>query len=117
MTDTVIIRIKRQESLQGKTCWEEFHIPYRPYLNVITCLQEIRKNPKTFDGRHTTPVVWESSCLEEICGVCTMVINGKVRQACSALIDALKQPITLEPMTKFPLVRDLIVDRSSLSEI
>ena len=43
-----------------------------------------------------------------------MVVNGRVRQACSALIDALKQPITLEPMTKFPLVRDLIVDRSSL---
>lgn len=112
--DNVIIRIKRQETIQGAGHWEEFHIPYRPYLNVITCLQDIRKNPKTFDGRHTTPVVWESSCLEEICGVCTMVINGKVRQACSALVDSLKQPITVEPMTKFPLVRDLIVDRSSM---
>jgi succinate dehydrogenase / fumarate reductase iron-sulfur subunit len=43
-----------------------------------------------------------------------MLINGKTRQSCSALVDKLEQPITLEPMTKFPLVRDLFVDRSRL---
>jgi len=112
----VTLKIKRQEGPDAKPHWEEFHIPYRPYLNIITCLQEIRKNPKTFDGTPTAPVTWESSCLEEVCGICTMVINGKVRQACSALVDKLDQPITLEPMRKFPLVRDLAVDRSSLFE-
>jgi succinate dehydrogenase / fumarate reductase iron-sulfur subunit len=48
-----------------------------------------------------------------------MVINGKVRQSCSALVDKLSpdgEPITLEPMTKFPVVRDLWVDRSRLFE-
>src|SRR5258708_23892420 len=40
-----------------------------------------------------------------------MVINGKVKMACSALVDHLKQPIPVEPMTKFPIVRDLAVDR------
>jgi succinate dehydrogenase / fumarate reductase iron-sulfur subunit len=112
----VKIKIKRQDSKDGKSRWEEFHMPYRPYLNVILCLQEIQKNPKTFDGTPTTPVVWDSSCLEEVCGVCTMVINGKVRQACSALIDNIGTEITIEPMKKFPLVRDLCVDRSSLFE-
>ena len=112
----VILKIKRQESPDAKPHWEEFHVPYRPYLNIMTCLQEIRKNPRTFDGRPTTPVVWESSCLEEVCGICTIVINGKARQACSALVDKLDQPITLEPMRKFPLVRDLVVDRASLFE-
>jgi succinate dehydrogenase / fumarate reductase iron-sulfur subunit len=112
--DKVILKIKRQESSEAKPYWEEYHLPYRPYLNIISCLQEIRKTAKTFDGRHTTPVVWESSCLEEVCGICTMVVNGKVRQACSALVDQLSQPIMLESMKKFPLVRDLIVDRSSM---
>lgn len=114
--ENVVIRIKRQSAPEAKPYWEEYHIPYRSYLNVIICLQEIRKMKHTFDNRPTTPVSWESSCLEEVCGICTMVINGKVRQACSALIDHLTQPITLEPMTKFPLVRDLIVDRSSFFE-
>lgn len=116
MPEKVVLRIKRQETPEAKPHWEEFHIPYRPYLNIITCLQEIRKNPRTFDGRPTTPVVWESSCLEEVCGICTMVINGRVRQACSALVDSLEQPITIEPMKKFSLVRDLVVDRSSMFE-
>lgn len=113
---TVILKIKRQEGPNAKPHWEEFHIPYRPYLNVITCLREIQKNPRTFDGMKTTPVAWESNCLEEVCGICTVVINGKAKQACSALVDDYHCNLTLEPMTKFPLVRDLIVDRSSLFE-
>lgn len=116
MPDKVVLRIKRTESPDARAYWEEYHIPYRPYLNIIACLHEIRKNPKTFDGRPSRPIAWEASCLEEVCGVCTMVINGRVRQACSALVDQLAQPITLEPMTKFPLVRDLIVDRSRMFE-
>ena len=65
---TITLKIKRQELAEAKPYWEEFHLPYRPYLNVISCLQDIQKNPKTFDGRRTTPVVWEQSCLEEVCG-------------------------------------------------
>lgn len=111
---TIKIKIKRQETKDAAPRWEEFHMPYRPYLNVILCLREIQKNPKTFDGTPTTPPSWDSSCLEEVCGICTMNINGKVRQACSALIDEIGTDITIEPMHKFPLVRDLIVDRSRL---
>jgi succinate dehydrogenase/fumarate reductase-like Fe-S protein len=36
--------------------------------------------------------------------------------ACSALIDNLEQPIRLEPFSKFPVVRDLAVDRSVIFE-
>jgi len=43
-----------------------------------------------------------------------MVINGQVRQACSALVHNLKHPIVLEPMRKFPVLRDLVVDRASM---
>lgn len=115
----VDIRIKRRKQQGQEQYWEEFRIPYRPNLNVISCLMEIRKNPVTKDGRETTPVVWDMNCLEQVCGICTMIINGKVRQSCSALVDLLleqQDPITLEPMTKFPNVRDLIVDRSAMFE-
>ncbi len=66
-----------------------FAVPYKANLNVISCLQWIAANPTTVEGRQTTTVVWEAACLEEVCGSCTMLINGKVRQACSALIDSL----------------------------
>lgn len=112
----VILRIRRQDSPQKPDTarWEEFSVPRRPNMNVISCLQWIAANPVTTDGRATTPPVWDSGCLEEVCGACTMLINGKTRQSCSALVDKLDEPITLEPMTKFPLVRDLFVDRQRL---
>jgi succinate dehydrogenase / fumarate reductase, iron-sulfur subunit len=115
--DSIIIRIRRQDGPDRETRWEEFAIPYRPNMNIISCLQHIAANPVTRDGKQTTPPVWDSACLEEVCGACTMVINGKVRQSCSALVDSLGgpgEPITLEPMTKFPVVRDLFVDRQRL---
>jgi len=45
-----------------------------------------------------------------------MLINGKARMACSALVDQLDQPIRIEPLSKFPLVRDLAVDRQFMFE-
>jgi succinate dehydrogenase / fumarate reductase, iron-sulfur subunit len=110
----VIIRIRRQDGPGKPERWEEFAVPHRPNLNIIACLQWIAAHPTTIDGKQTTPPVWDSGCLEEVCGACTMLINGKTRQSCSALVDKLEQPITLEPMTKFPLVRDLFVDRQRL---
>jgi hypothetical protein len=77
---------------------------------------EIRRNPVNAEGQQSTPVVWEMNCLEQVCGICTMIINGTVRQSCSALVDKLDQPISLEPMTKFPNVRDLVVDRAEMFE-
>lgn len=115
-TDTVTLKIKRGEA-NGASRWEEFKVPRKPMMNVISCLMEIQKNPVTTSGQGTTPVNWEASCLEEVCGACTMVINGRVRQSCSALVKDLSpngETITLEPMTKFPRVRDLSVDRSKM---
>ena len=111
---TIRLKIKRQEGPEAKPYFEEFAIPYRPRMNVVSCLMEIRKHPVTAQGKQTAPVVWESVCLEEVCGACSMIINGIPRQACSALVDSLKQPICLEPLSKFPLVRDLKVDRTKL---
>ena len=116
MADTIKLKIKRQDSPEASARWEEFAVPYRKGENVLTCLMDVQKNPVTADGKPTTPVVWESNCLEEVCGACTMVINGRVRQGCAALVDKLEQPITVQPMTKFPLIRDLMVDRSRMFE-
>lgn len=118
---TIEIRMKRREKLGAEQYSETFEIPYRRNLNVISVLMDIRKSPVTKDGKETTPPVWDMSCLEQVCGTCTMVINGKVRQSCSALVDDLllatgNNVITLEPMTKFPNIRDLQVDRSPMFE-
>lgn len=116
---TFILKIYRGNP--GNQYWEEFELELKPFSNVISALMEIQKNPKNKKGEMVTPVVWEMGCLEEVCGSCSMLINGKPRQACTALIEPIlaatnSNTITLAPFTKFPLVRDLIVDRSIMFE-
>lgn len=101
--------------------WEEFELERVEGLNVVAALMEIQKRPINKEGKRVEPVVWEMACLEEVCGSCSMLINGVPRQACTALIEELIQEtgstkIVLAPFSKFPLVRDLVVDRTSMFE-
>lgn len=114
-TQSVIrVQVTRQKDSNSPSYVEEFHVPYRPNMNITSVLMEIRKNPVNAKGEKTTAVIWECVCLEEVCGSCTMLINGIPRQACSSLVDQLEQPIRLAPLTTFPVVRDLLVDRQRM---
>ena len=113
-----MVRILRQDRPGEKSYWERHRVAYEPDMNCISVLQKIAEQATTTEGKRVAPVVWECNCLEEVCGACTMVINGRVRQACTALVDHLlaEHPggIELRPMTKFPVIRDLLVDRSRI---
>src|ERR1700722_8075036 len=115
----VRLKVKRQDGPGATSYWQDFELPWQPHMNVISALMEIQRRPVTASGEKTSPVVWECVCLEEVCGSCTMLVNGRVRQSCSAMVDTIApegQTITLAPMTKFPVVRDLVVDRSRMFE-
>lgn len=99
---TVRFIITRQDRPDTEPYQEEFEVPYRPNMNVISALMEIRRNPVNAKGEKTTPVTWDMNCLEEVCGACSMVINGKPRQSCTALIDQLEQPIRLRADAHIP---------------
>lgn len=112
----VNVRVLRQDGPGQPTYWERHQVPYEENMNVISVLQQIASQAATVEGNAVAPVAWDCGCLEEVCGSCTMVINGRVRQSCSALVDRLMEEdaseIELRPMEKFPVIRDLIVDRS-----
>ena len=95
-----------------------FSLERVPEMNFTSVLQQIAAHSHTATGLHVARVAYESNCLEEVCGACTMLINGRVRQACSALVDRLlaqhPQQIDLRPMSKFPVIRELLVDRRRL---
>lgn len=117
MSKIFTLKILRGES--DKQYWEEFDLKLRPFINVISALMEIQKNPINRKKERVTPIVWEQGCLEEVCGSCSMLVNGRPRQACTAIIEPIIQAtgsttITLAPFTKFPLIRDLVVDRSRM---
>ena len=114
---SIHVRVLRQDAPGEESYWERFEVPYERNMNVISVLQKIAARARAEDGRNVPPVAWDCSCLEEVCGSCTMLINGRTRMACSALVDALLEEgdeIELRPMSKFPVVRDLCVDRGRL---
>lgn len=108
----------RQDGPGQASYWERHRVTREPEMNVISVLQRIAAQATTVEGKRVAPVAWDCNCLEEVCGACTMVINGRVRQACSALVDRLlqenPQEIELQPMTKFPVVRDLVINRARM---
>src|SRR5256885_14567759 len=97
MADKVLIKIKRQSDPKAPSYWEDFELPYRRGMNVISSLMDIAANPVNREGKTSTAVAYDSNCLEEVCGSCAMVVNRKARIGCSALLDKLGKPVTLEP--------------------
>ena len=112
------IRILRRDGPELASYWQRFRLDREPGLNITSVLQRIAATPKTVSGEQVAPVAYDANCLEEVCGSCTMLINGRTRQACSALVDKLlaesPQEIELRPMSKFPVIRDLVVNRRRL---
>jgi succinate dehydrogenase / fumarate reductase iron-sulfur subunit len=115
---TFEVRILRQDAPGESSYWERHCVEHEPDMNMTSVLQRIAAKAETADGRAVTPVSYDCNCLEEVCGACTMVINGRVRQACTALVDKLlddnPSEIELRPMSKFPVIRDLLVSRKRL---
>lgn len=104
------IDILRRRPGENEAHWQGFQYdPADDTETVATAL--IRLNEQTDD-----PIRWECSCLQKKCGACAMVINGRPGLACDARLTDYKKGVRLEPLRKFPVVADLIVNRSVLYE-
>jgi succinate dehydrogenase iron-sulfur subunit len=112
--ENILIKIKRQDDPDDIPYWELFEVPYVASMSVGDALGVIRESPVTIDERMTTPVVWDCACREAMCGSCAMLIDGKASLACRTLVEDCNRPIVLEPLSKFPIVRDLRVDRGCM---
>ena len=75
-----------------------------------------REELRDADGVPARRIEWECSCLQKKCGACAMLICGRPRLACDALLAEYKGEITLKPLRKFPVICDLRVDRSIMLE-
>ena len=112
------MRIKRQNSFEAEAFYQTILRDCDAETNIATLLREINaEEVLDIDGIPVGEIAWECSCLQKKCGACAMRINGVPRLACDTKIGDLKsKTVTLEPLKKFPVVRDLIVDRSVLRE-
>ena len=113
------IRIKRQENQQASPCWQEFSFEGSADTSIASVLNELNHRSPLCEksGTVVSPIAWECGCMIRKCGACAMRINGLPRLACSVFLrDCKGSVVTLEPLSKFPLVKDLVVDRSVIFE-
>jgi succinate dehydrogenase / fumarate reductase iron-sulfur subunit len=117
-----ILQIKRQKDGQTEGYWQtiEYACENAEKETVATVLRAVDNGRVDRDiaGNVMEPIGWECSCLQKKCGSCAMIIDGKPGLACDFFLDKHtgNLPIMVEPLKKFPVVRDLIVDRSVMRE-
>jgi succinate dehydrogenase / fumarate reductase iron-sulfur subunit len=93
----------------------------------MSFLEMLDKLNATLEEQGEEPVVFESDCREGICGTCSMVINGRPHgpmqrtTTCQLHMRSFKDgdTIYIEPWRAkaFPVVKDLMVDRSAFDRI
>ena len=113
------VKVLRQLSPGSEPYWETFEYDGPPDNSVAGVLDYLNYHDDIFDinGRQTTRIGWECSCLQGICGSCAMVINGNPGLACEFFLRDLKgKELEIRPLTKFLVIHDLVVDRSSIHE-
>lgn len=104
------ITIRRAEAGGRESRWEKYTAACTGKSTVAALLAQINETAED-------PVDWECSCREGRCGACAMVINGVPRLACAVFVQDIGTRIRLEPLSKFPLIRDLRVDREGIRRL
>ena len=115
----MIVKIKRQAAPDTEAYWQSFRYDGPQHVTVSAVLDALNYTDDLFDiqGNPCSRIRWECSCMQAMCGGCAMVINGVPALACATFADQVKgKELVLEPLSKFPVVADLIVDRSIIYE-
>ncbi len=113
-----LLHILRRENALSQPYWEDFlYESSDEAATVATALFAIRAENRVNPEGEFRPVAWEHSCLQKRCGACAMVINKVPALACNTqLKDLSSERVTLEPLRKFPVIEDLLVDRTVMME-
>ena len=126
MTDLKLtLNIWRQESSVASGKFESYEVnnlnTHMSFLEMLDVLNE------KLVAENKEPVAFDHDCREGICGMCSMVINGrphgpmKGTTTCQLHMRHFKNgdTITIEPWRAkaFPVIKDLVVDRSSFDRI
>ena len=115
----MIVKIKRQSAPNAPSYWQSFSYDGPQHVTVSAVLDALNYTDDLFDieGNSAPRIRWECSCVQAVCGGCAMVINGVPALACATYVDEVKgKTLVLEPLSKFPVIADLAVDRGVIYE-
>ncbi len=113
------VKILRQHSAEAEPYWETFDYNGPDENSVAGVIDYLNYNDdiRNDKGEKTGRIIWDCACLQGLCGACAMVINKTPALACETFLKDIKgKELVLEPLGKFPVIRDLSVDRSSIQD-
>src|SRR5437773_11173164 len=107
MAETIKLEVARYSpERDAAPRFETFQVPLRKEWVVLDALNYIKDR---LDGSLT----FRWSCRMGICGSCGMMVNGEPKLTCATfLADYAPAPVRVEPLSHFPVLRDLVVDTS-----
>ena len=110
-TDTATIRVTRyRPERDSKPFYQEYKVPYHHDMVVLDALNYIKSE---IDGSLT----YRWSCRMGVCGSCGASIDGEPKLTCASFLHEFKgRTIKVEPMSNFPVIKDLVVDMEDFME-
>lgn len=119
------IRVWRQAERDAPGRFEEYALDGAdPLMSVLEMLDALNA---ALPEQGIAPIAFDSDCREGICGACGLMVNGRVNgfadnlPACHQRLGELEEDAVLriEPLRSglFPVIRDLVVDRSALDRL
>ncbi len=112
-TRTVTIRLQRfNPDVDKKPVMKEYTLEITSDTTILDALEQIKA---TQDGSLT----FRRSCRHAICGSCAMNVNGRNTLVCNQRVNAhldRKGAVTVRPLPYLPIIKDMVVDRTSFWE-
>ena len=94
---------------EDEPVWQDYEVPCQPDWVVLDALNYIKDEIDPSLSHR-----W--SCRMGVCGSCGMLVNGRPKLTCSAFVRDYAGTIRVEPLSNFPIVRDLVVELDSFME-
>ncbi len=124
-TINIKLRVWRQNGPHDKGHFETYELNDVPTAASFLEMMDLLNEKLLSEGKE--PVAFDHDCREGICGACSMYINGRAHgpdtgvTTCQVHMRLFKdgETITVEPWRSraFPVIKDLMVDRSALDEL
>lgn len=96
-----VLRVRRGTA-QAAECYDDFEVPFEEGMSVLDALRWIRVN------LDSTLAIRYSCINANACKTCMALVNGEVEYTCIAKL--IPGTMTVEPLPKRPLIRDLVSD-------
>jgi fumarate reductase iron-sulfur subunit len=105
MAEMITLEVARyRPEREREPTFQTYEVPFRKDWVVLDALNYIKDR---LDGS----LSYRWSCRMGVCGSCGMMVDGEPKLTCATFLsDYMPGPVRVEPLSYFPVVRDLVIE-------